>query len=263
MVGYPHLPPSWERLIKHFTFYDGIGVELKKGEKQLDDPVTLLCAMQHFYFDMYLNVYLCPESIAYGRHIQRAVELAINSGIIAPDSIWDMSEGALEHAINNGHDKAKSRDVRDAMRPFLTRDPYSPAIALKLAEYQCDSINGERVFVLSPQELQELSEAYKPPRALTALEDRLRERTGTPCIVCLPPEPSKIKAADVPLYDNGRRTTTLRELRPKHYDSIREKVDSFYALRIRVPKQDRDLFVRRYGDDFKHVLLEEARKTTV
>ncbi len=265
--GFDQLPPDWRGLIEHLTFYDGkLGVDLHRTNEQLEHQVSMLCAMQNFYFRIYTEVYLSPQSMVYERHIQKALEFAIRARVVDPHAVWDMSDGELEGHINKCQPSrgknGQAKLAREALLGYSRRSPYVSAVAFKYGKFTKDHLQGEKVVPITPQFGGAFLETFENPFRLTKLETALEEEFKVPMLVCVIPDAQKVKPEDVPLYEHGKLTGMLSEMVPAHYASLREMARRFFSIRIHVQPSEREAIVRKYKavSSFFHEITEDYFK---
>src|SRR3989344_1692736 len=240
-------PPDWEALLPYLTFIDDYGIDIRKTPKQLIDPTAILTAMQYFYFKMYTEVYLSPESMAYERHLQKAVELAIRAEVLSPDEIWDLGDDSLLNRVSNGnHSSAQknnlAQEAKEVLQGLTMRDPYVSVLALKYAGIKKEQVRGQKVISIEKEFKDDFVKCFQNPLRLTELEAAIIDDTkGIPILCCLLPDPEKVVPSDVPLYEAGKRVTTLKTESKRHFDALEEMRDEHFAIRLRVPPSETDL----------------------
>lgn len=248
VCGYNQMPPAWQSLVPFITFLEHLGLDVGMRVRQQDDPISMVCAMQTFYFRMYSDVYLSPESLALERHIQKAVELSIAAGILVPKTIWELGDGALVHCIEVA--PLKNEKVNEAQsqlsRYTQAGDVYQRAVAFIFERFLHNQYPDEKAHPLDEVFKTDFLAAFNKPSRLSALEETLSRQIGIPFICSLLPDPEKMKPADVPLYVGARHVHNLREYRPMHYKMLDEHAESFFAIRLLVPKQEQDNARRKH-----------------
>ncbi len=251
MCDYYWNPPDWESLLPFLTFIDDYGVDIRKSPKQTLDQTGILAAMQYFYFKMYTEVYLSPESMAYERHLQKAIELGIRAEIISADEIWDLGDDTLLNKINNGNHKNSQKNhlaqqAKEFLQGLMSRDPYVSILAFKYSGIKKEQVRGQRVQSIDKEFKKDFVNTFKNPLRLTELETALTdELKGIPVLCCLLPDPAKVVPSDVPLYEAGRKVTTLKAENQKHFSNLEEMADDHFAIRLRVPPSEVDLAGRQ------------------
>ena len=93
----------------------------------------------------------------------------------------------------------------------------------------------------------------------TALTDDLK---GIPILCCLLPDPEKVVPSDVPLYEAGKKITTLKAENQKHFNNLEEMADDHFAIRLRVPPSELDL-VGRQIDKLETSFIEHSNKIII
>ena len=246
------------------TFIDDYGVDIRRTPNQTIDQLALLSTMQYFYFKMYTEVYLSPLSMAYERHLQKAVELAIQSEIITADEIADLGDDTLLYKINNGSPNQvkghAAQEARDLLQSLTSRRPFVSVAAFKYAGLKKEHVENQEVIEIKREYKENFVKAFKNPLRLTELETAISEDLkGIPVLCCLLPDPEKIKPTDVPLYDAGKKVTTLRTEDEVHYKSLEKMADEHFAIRLRVPLSESEL-VRKNLDKLVTSFYEHSEK---
>ncbi len=258
-------PPDWERLIPFLRFIDDYGVDLRKTPKQVIDQTALLTAMQYFYFKMYTEVYLSPESMAYERHLQKAVELAIRAEVLSAEEVWDLGDDTLLNKINNGnHSNVEknylAQEAKEVLQGLIMRDPYVSILALKYTGIKKEQVRGQKVIEIEKRFKDEFLNTFKNPLRLTELESAIaNDIKGIPVLCCLLPDPEKVVPTDVPLYDAGKKITTLRTESKGHFHALEEMRDEHFAIRLRVPPSEAEL-AGRQADKIVASFFEHSKK---
>lgn len=265
MCDYYWNPPDWESLLPFLTFIDDYGIDIRKTPKQTIDQTAILTALQYFYFKMYTEIYLSPESMAYERHLQKAVELAIRAEILPPEEIWDLGDDTLLDRISNGNhsNEAKNRLAQQA-KEFLQgakeRDPFVSVLALKYSGIKKERVRGQKVSEIERKFKTDFVEAFRNPLRLTELETAMTEDLkGIPVLCCLLPDPEKIVPSDVPLYEAGRKVSTLKKENVRHFSALEEMADDHFAIRLRVPPSEAELISRQI-DKLELSFMEHSRR---
>lgn len=234
------LPPNHELILPFLNFYSahGLCVDLHNSANHIR-PIDFICTLQEFYFKMYTEVYLSEKSLVYERHIQRAVEHTINAGILKPETVWNLPDDVLVRTILEN--KKKSGEAALAklhMTKFTSKKPYCPAVAFKYEKYKNDYIEGEDVFHVDREFVDNFLNHFFNPVELTKLECMLEGEFNIPMLCCLLPDSAKLKPQDVAFMDQGTCKTTLFEERPYHHKHLLETADAFFTIRLLVPKED-------------------------
>ena len=262
-------PPDWERLLPYLTFVDDFGVDLRKTPKQTIDQTAILTAMQYFYFKMYTEVYLSPESMAYERHLQKAVELAIRAEVFSAEEVWDLGDDTLLNKINNGNhsDKEKNylaQEAKEVLKGLTFRDPFVSVLAFKYAGIKKEQVRGQRVAIIEKDFKNNFVEAFQNPLRLTELEAAITDDLkGVPVLCCLLPDPEKVVPSDVPLYEAGKKVTTLKAESTKHYQALEEMADEHFAVRLRVPPSEADVISKQRQIDKLELSFREHSKKII
>lgn len=240
-------PPDHDLILPYLNFYSecGLCVDLHSDANHIR-PIDFVCSVQGFYFKMYTEVYLSDKSLAYERHIQRAVEHAIESGIFPAKDVWDLADDVVVKRILDSK-RQGSGLAKEHMRCFTSKKPYRPAIAFKYDEYKNDYIEGEEVFTVDSGFAKSFLDNFEDPRRLTELEGMLEEEFAVPVLCCLLPDSEKVKPQDVHFYHQGECRTTLFEERPYHKRHLIETADAFFSIRLLVP-QDHSYDAKRNAE---------------
>ncbi len=260
---FDQMPPDWEFLAPHLTLLDSYGIDINKTQDQIEDQIDILCAMQYFYFRMYTQVYLSTKSLTYERHIQKAVELAIRSGIIDPNEIWEIGDDALIHSINNGITKRNMNPLiaqaKDILRGYTDRKPYHSALAFKFKKGKLDIIDGQVLEVIDTKFKDNFLKTFENPLKLTELEDAIKKEMHVDILCSVLPDPEKVKPSDVPLYLENEKVSTLKIEAEDHYKRLNEMADKHFSIRVLVPSSELE-FVRRKHKDLSDCFKEQAQK---
>ena len=274
--GFYMPPPAWERMLPDLTFVDDYGIDVKKrhkkldyneGERQasrkLDSGVNIACAMQYLYFKMYTEVYLSSESIAYQRHLQKAVELAVRGGIISAEELWEIGDDTLLDKINNGNqisDNPLIQKAKETLSGFMARDPYVPVVAFKIAGLKKESVEGQKVIKIDNRYKEDFVTTFENPLRLTELEDIItNDMKGVPVLCCLIPDPEKVKPSDIPLYEGAKKIAMLSKESEAHYRNLEEMADDHFAIRLRVPPSEKEVVSRKI-DKLCESFFEHSKK---
>ncbi|MFQ5621439.1 MAG: hypothetical protein ACE5FT_06370 [Candidatus Nanoarchaeia archaeon] len=135
-----------------------------------------------------------------------------------------------------------------------------PALAFKYPEFQEASLRKEEaVREMSREESKRFRSTFKNPLRLAELEDALHNELGVNTLVSVLPDPEKVKPTDVPLYDGVNPLCSLRDRRPRHYESLEEQTEEFFAVRVLVPQSERSR-LRKRADEVSEVFREEVKR---
>lgn len=258
-------PPDWETLLPYITFIDDYGIDIRKTQKQTIEQTAIAAAMQYFYFKMYTEVYLSPESMAYERHLQKSTELAIRAEVFSAYEVSDLGDDTLLNKINNGnhsneHKNHLAQQAKEILQPLLSRDPYVSVLAFKYSGIKKEQIRGQRVSIIEKEFKNDFVETFKNPLRLTELETALADDLkGIPILCCLLPDPEKVVPSDIPLYEAGKKVSTLKTENKKHFLALEEMADDHFAVRLRVPPSEVDLITRQ-TERLEISFLEHSKK---
>jgi len=263
-VGFNTMPPQWMRMVKYLSFYnDKLVVDISHDDRQLDHPISMICANQDFEFRLYTEVYWSPLSLAYQRHIERAVELAIRANVLDPSGVWELPDSTLLDRINNGTDKKTTmhKEAVLVLQGFMDRDPYTSALAFKYEPYTIDRLSQERVVTVKKDFAHKFMEVFTDPQKRTKLEDGMYEKLGYRVLVPIHPDPNKVKPVNIDLYVGGKFQGTLKDFRERHYQNLEELADSFFAIRVLVHHDELSQVLRNKNvSKLEAVFYEEAER---
>jgi HD superfamily phosphohydrolase len=261
-VGFYLQLPGWEDLLPFLTFIDEYGLDVRKTDKQINDGVNIACALQYLYFKMYTEVYLSPESMAYQRHLQKAIELAVRGGIISADELWEIGDDTLLSRINNGgsiKDNPLVQRAKETLSGLMVRDPYTSVVALKIAGLKKEHIEGQVTLEISKDFRNDFVNSFENPLKLTELEDMItNDMKGVPVLCCLIPDPEKVKPTDITLYEAGKKVSTLKQQSGGHYKNLEDMADEHFAICLRVPPSEKEI-VRRNTDRLCTSFFEHSK----
>ena len=226
-----------------------MGIDINLDEDELRSPIGIITALQYFYFRMYTEVYLSAASLAMERHVQRAVEFGFRAGILNAETAWDLNDGALVHEIQTSKiDNELVREAQESIKGLTNGHRYVPIIALKYDQFKNDQFKREKVIPIDEEFKNKFLNAFTNPYNLTKLEQELSRQLSVPILCSVLPDPEKVKPSDVPLYSNGKKVATIREMRPSHYANLEEQARQFFAIRVLVPPQDQARMVHQHKD---------------
>jgi HD superfamily phosphohydrolase len=250
VCGFNQQPPAWQALAPYLTFVDNkLGLDIGMQARQQDDPISIVCATQTFYFRMYTDVYLSPESLALERHIQKAVEYSIKAEILEPDNVWEMGDGALVHtiAINSSNNPLVKKAQQHLACYTHSGDMYHRAFAHKYERFLKHGPGDEAKVKIDPEYAKQFLKTFQRPSLLTELEDRMEQETGIPYICSVLPDPEKVRPANLPLFQGTRLVDSLQNYNPKHYEMLNECAEREFAIRLLVPKEHKEYLMRHQG----------------
>ena len=138
------------------------------------------------------------------------------------------------------------------MVSFLRRDDYEKTSG--------KNIQDSTVVVIEKDFKTDFLRTFKNPLRLTELETALTDDLkGISVLCCLLPDPEKVVPSDVPLYEAGKKVTTLRTENKKHFSALEEMADDHFAIRLRVPPSEVDL-VGKQADKLETSFMEHSKK---
>lgn len=248
--GFYQLPPSWKRIVPFLTFFkDDLGFDISMSFSQLEHQIQMLTALQDIYFRLYTGLYLTAQSLAYERHIQKAVEFAKRGGILTPAEVWSMGDDTLISQIRDSVSKDPfAEKAKDSLKGYLLRQPYVPAISFKFKQFEIDKFSEEVTVPIERDFASAFLDTFGNPLRLTELEDDLEEKLKVPVLVSVLPDPQKVKPGTVHLYQNGTYKGTLRDLVPKHYEKLEEEAARSFEISLLVPQSERQNTTRMYQE---------------
>ncbi|MBI2671519.1 hypothetical protein HYX16_01155 [Candidatus Woesearchaeota archaeon] len=262
-VGFYLQLTGWEDLLPSLTFIDEYGLDIRKTAKQTIDGINIARALQYIYFKMYTEVYLSPESMAYQRHLQKAIELAVRGGILSAEELWEIGDDTLLSRINNGgsiKDNPLTQRAKETLSGLMVRDPYSSVVALKIAGLKKERIEGQRTLKIGKEFRDDFVKTFDNPLRLTELEDIItNDMKGVPVLCCLIPDPEKVKPTDIPLYEAGKKVSSLREQSEAHYKSLEALADEHFTICLRVPPSEKEI-VSRNTDRLCESFFEHSKR---
>tara|TARA_Y100000310_G_scaffold89923_1_gene87071 strand:+ start:31770 stop:33101 length:1332 start_codon:yes stop_codon:yes gene_type:complete len=250
VCGFNQLPPAWQAILPFITYADDkLGLDVGMQARQQDDPISMVCATQTFYFRMYTDLYLSPESLALERHIQKAVENSIKAGMLNPNDVWNMGDGALVHTIarNNSKDPLVKKAQEHLACYTHSGDMYHRTLAYKFERFLKHGSREEAKSKISPAFASSFLKTFQKPSLLTELEDRLEQETSIPYICSVLPDPEKVRPANITLFSGTRIVDTLKNYNPKHYEMLNECAEREFAIRLLVPKEHKGYLIRNQG----------------
>ncbi|MBS3116704.1 HD domain-containing protein [Candidatus Woesearchaeota archaeon] len=250
-VGFDQLPPDWQQLIPHLTFFDGeLGLDCAREQSHFENQVGMIYAIQQFYFRMYTEVYLSPLSLAYERHLQKALDLSLRAGILDPFQVWNMADQVLLDRINNsvsGKSKGELNEkAKEVLNGYDKRCPFLPAVAFKYEQFKHNHLKGEAVAPLDEDLKTKFLAAFQNPLLLTDLETELSTELGSPILISVLPDPEKVKPTDVALYSGSRRVDSIKNQRPDHFSALEGLTRSFFAIRVLCPANQQEQISRQH-----------------
>jgi len=243
-------------------FYENgeIGISDEKG------MIRRVKRVQHLIQDMYIDVYFNENVKQFERVVEKAVELEIRSidhpKKLTPEMVWYMSEGALLHGLRNSDDS----DVRQLLRRYSRNELYETVIEFKIKKKGRRNVvenNGKIQEFVSKDVSNVFIKKYRNPSNLTKLERKMSDATGVPFIdlmITLSADPKRIMPDDIAIYTpQGQKKGTLFEMDPDHCNSLIEKAENFFALKIHVDKKFKDHFTTK-SEVVKRIIEEDVKK---
>ncbi len=229
------MPRDWNELVPYMCFaHDRLCVEEKKEQ--------LLKNMQRFYFEMWTRVYLRKQAVAFGRVLQKAIELHVSKTGLDADVVWGRSEGWLEDTLA----QSPIETVARLYGRVMSRQGLKAAVSFKIDEYKRSERKANKPIAVVGAEKEALRAFliwYENPLRLTELEGRIAKELGLAdhdVVVSIVPEPAKLVPEDVLLVDtSGERAGTLFERSPDFHKSLQESADEFLAIRVMVDESER------------------------
>lgn len=229
------MPGSYRELLPYLCFaHNRVCVE----EKAKD----FLEGLQRFYLAMWTQVYLRKQAVAFGRVLQKGIELHVRETGLDADSVWDKSEGWLEDALET----SPNENVRELYGRVLRRDGLKAAVAFKIGDYAREERRANKPISVVPGESESMRaflKQYENPLRITELEGLISSELNLAAhdvIVTTVPEPAKLVPEDVLLVDKaGEQAGWLFERSPKVLEELEEKADRFFAIRVMVDEVER------------------------
>ena len=248
--GFYTTPPNWKRTINFLTFFkDNLGLDINLPFSQLERQIDISTDTQDTYFRLYTGLYLSELSLAYERHIQKAVEFAHRAGIITAKNVWSMGDSTLVKEIMSSESKDQFVEkAKEALRGFTAKQPFTAAVSFKFKEFELDKFSDEEIAPIEEEYAAQFTKTFGNPLRLTVLESELEEKLKIPVLVSVLPDPEKVIPGEVYLYQNGTFKGTLRNLMPAHYRHLEEQAAKSFAVRILVPQSEKQNTARRFKE---------------
>jgi hypothetical protein len=204
--------------------------------------------VQNAIQDMYMQVYLHPEVLHYARYVQKALQNSIESGELELDEIWDMTEGALMHVLEQSGNSGVSKQIEK----YNAGRKQIPDATLRI------SGTPDRSIIIPPALMDPIYNGMKSPLGITEIERDFAKEFKMPDSIdfTISAHPNRIIPEDLDLYDNhDARLGTLFEICPVHYQHLLKRAEDFFTVRIYSDGSDfppkekvRDFVLSYFGD---------------
>ncbi len=216
-TGYILHPPYMLDLFPDYYYSaDSLGVQESRRPE--------IEAIQGIIQDMYMHVYLNQDVLQYSRFVQRAIEEAVQSREMETEEIWDMPEGALIYRLS----QSRNPTVKKQMDRYNSNTTLSPQTTLKIRE--------DERYELVPRSVMELaSTKLRSPLNITKLENEFAKEFGLQedsVYITVSPNTHRVVPEDLDLYEADVKRGTLFERYPQHFNSLLERAEDFFAIRI-------------------------------
>lgn len=235
------MPGDYTQLLSYLCFVEN---DLRVAET----AQNFLMNMQKAYFEMYTEVYLRKQALAFERILQKAIEKYVEDSGVEPSTLWGLSESRLEVELEDS-----SPLVKRLYERIEVRDALKAAATFKIDKYARTERVGDKfisVVGCSENELESFACKYGDPVSLTSLEKLFAVELKideSDIVVTVLQSPKKLVPEDVPLVTkDGRLAGTLFERSPSHYDSLVESARNFYTIRVMVDSKYREKVSKEY-----------------
>jgi HD superfamily phosphohydrolase len=232
-------PPKYTAVIPHVVFKDGkLGVAItgtreRTKAAERTDTIMLTRAQQLFIVSMYAGVFYSEQSMAHQRHLQKAVELALDTNEITIDTMAAIGDEELYTRLANASGPHGAR-IQALIAPLANKHrSYHPDVLMKLEPYAfAGNSLVQRSEPLDEDFVAAFSTIAANPLYLTRLEDLLTKQYNTEVLVSCVPDSSQFDAGDVHLFKDGAAVGTLNNRFRAHKEGLRELADRAYSIGI-------------------------------
>ncbi len=233
------------------------------GQLVIDGKIAdEVMAAQRAYFYMYKRVYFRKACLIAKRMMQKMVRAIMDDQVHNPVLTEGRLWGLVDSELDSFCISSKNPLVQAYFDRLLHRQLPKTAVVIRpegYASHEMTCGKEVRVFPL-PWDMMDCLNRLNVPDFASALETKIAQKS------CLPPDSvfivpvvskRRFVPVDVPVYDRGRRVSTLRDMYPRHYDALQEQADDYAAIRVCVFKEHRDV-LSRAGDNVVQTLLESV-----
>jgi HD superfamily phosphohydrolase len=235
------MPGDYTQLMPYLCFVEN---DLRVAET----AQNFLMNMQKAYFEMYTEVYLRKQALAFERILQKAIEKYVEESGVEPFNLWGMSESRLEVELEDS-----SPIVKRLYERVEVRDALKAAVTFKIDKYaRTERVGDKPISVVGcyESELEKFADKYGNPVSLTSLEKLFAKELKideSDIVVTVLQSPKKLVPEDVSLVTkDGRLAGTLFERSPVHYASLVESARNFYTIRVMVDQKYRERVSKEY-----------------
>ena len=260
-TGFDSLPPHHSFIYPHLTYKkdpegrDRLGIEVSLAGADPQYPIWWVNGRQEFYQKMYIFRYWERVSLILQRHVEKAFQRGIESGIISDPSIArDIRDEALIHLLENGHgiNDPRAEQSRRLIDGF-NHQPYESVVAFKRPG--CKRVYpDERLFTMDDAVADKFCSSYKDPRKRTELEDAVEQDIGCPVLIPLPPALEKLEPKDVAIFSRGEFDSTVNTEEPENLEKLRRRGRKFFSVHVPSERHHelyRESNVRRLAESVK------------
>jgi HD superfamily phosphohydrolase len=228
-----------ERLLDYFSIVDGtLAVRLNKDGAFRHDVVTELVHLLQFRYTLTERVYYHHAKASSGAMVSRAVELALASGGLSIEELYELRDDALLDRLSRLGSRVDG--LEDLMEDLSARRLYRRAYAL--------AAEGPGRPGLAPEEQSALASAYHEDVARRReVERRLAERLGVAeshVILYCPAARMQLKEADVPVEVARGRVAPLSSLHHPDVESLAAKHRGLWRFYVLLSRRDSSLMDR-------------------
>lgn len=222
------------QILNYTHFFNG---ELAIDAKICDEVMQL----QRSYFYMYKRVYFRKACLTVKRLLQKMFVRLIEEGL-TERALYSLTDSELDSLCVN----SKNPQVRSLYDRLLQRQLPKVAVVLRPEKYFFhERVCGKPIKVKrTPWKILGRFNALTP-FTLSNLERQIAELTGLPeDTVFLVPNVAHTRfiPRDIRVHDFGRFVRTLKVLYPCHYEALTELAEDYAAVRVAVPKENREQF---------------------
>jgi len=201
--------------------------------------------MQNSFLEMYTGPYFRKQTKAKGRAFEKSMALALDSGIVFPNVVWEMTDAQLEVALQNSN----CQEILTLLErsEFYSDEQYKTAIIIKLDDYtesEKDKGKSKSVVGTTKEKLKQMLDYCENPIKRTVLEMKLAKLLNIKeldLIITTYPEFANVIPEDLTFFDDhGVYKGKLFSLYKKHAESLQEKADNYLALHVMVTQPLRE-----------------------
>jgi HD superfamily phosphohydrolase len=231
-------PNGIQYLRKYMYFVDG---QVAVDEKMIEHVQDTM----RFYAQMYKDVYLRKCLVIAQRTFHKALYYLVDAGVFNPMCLANMTDGEVLGVLA----LQRHRGADTLYRRLRTRQLLKEAVVLRPEQYVCETrvlAKSIRVIGLDEERMNKLlaspALAKQNHLALEMLESKVAKLCELPSedVVIVPVfYAERFWSKDVHILGGDGKVHSMRERRPKAFESMEETARSRVAIRVCVPEEVR------------------------